>query len=81
MLKILNIAIFCLLILLIYYFYLRENFVEKDNKKKFLDTQPINLDDEEWDKKIEYCKKRSGTIDDIDLNETLLNYKPKVILY
>lgn len=47
----------------------------------FMNENPVDPISSEWDKKIDYCKKRFGTLHDIDLNETLLDYKPKVILY
>ncbi len=52
-----------------------------NNQDTFLKTKPIDPRDALWDKQIDYCLNRHGTLEDVDFNETLLNYKPKVIIY
>lgn len=80
------ILIILIMIIIFYLFVIRENFTEKNSdedndNKSFFKMKPINPKYALWDYKIDYCLNRGGTLEDLDLNETLLNYKPKVILY
>ena len=87
MFNLLNIILVFLFIFILYYFSKNEFFSSKNdiktniNNRDFFKIKPVDPFNAEWDKKIDYCKKRFGTLDDIDLNETLLDYKPKVIIY
>jgi hypothetical protein len=82
-----NLILIFLISLIIYFYYFSEHFSAKNDiksnisNKDFFKTKPIDPFNAQWDEKIDYCKKRFGTLDDVDLNETLLDYKPKVILY
>ncbi len=38
-------------------------------------------EDMPWDEKIDYCKNAKGTIYDIDMYDTLIDYKPKIIMH
>ena len=55
--------------------------VEPENKPESEFPAISTPEDMPWDETIEYCKNNKGTILDIDFNQTLLDYKPKVILY
>jgi hypothetical protein len=37
--------------------------------------------DAPWDEKIDYCYNNKGTIDNIDFDQTLLDYQPKRIIF
>jgi len=58
-----------------------EDIDNNKDSKAFFKMKPIDPRDALWDHKIDYCLNRGGKLEDIDLKETLLNYKPKVILY
>ena len=80
------IIIFFILIILCFYckneyFDGKSDIKTNLSNRDFFKIKPVDPFNAKWDKKIDYCKKRFGTLDDVDLNETLLDYKPKVILY
>ncbi len=88
--SIFHIGIIVLIVLLIFFlFCVNENFsgktkndiVDNIGNKAFFEIKPIDPIDSLWDKKIDYCLNRGGKIEDIDFDETLLSYKPKVVLY
>jgi hypothetical protein len=51
-----------------------------DTKFKPIDkiAIPENLP---WDEKVDYCKLRQGTLDDVNLDEHISDNAPKIILY
>jgi hypothetical protein len=51
-------------------------FANKNKGKKI--PLPKNLP---WDGKVDYCKLREGTLDDVDLDEHISNNGPRIILY
>ncbi len=90
MFNIYHIGIIAVIVLFIFFlFCVNENFsgkttdgiVDNINNKAFFEINPIDPKDSLWDQKIDYCLSRGGEIEDIDFDETLLSYKPKLILY